>query len=534
MPTTTTTTSALHQARCGGTVADLLLTAIGRFAERNAFANDEATLSYRQLGEAIGRIARHFDSLGLQPGDTVAQLGVNRWEVFAIAAAAYLRGLRSVTLHALGSEADHAFILSDCGARIAIVDAYHRARGEALRGQCAGVQAWFALGSIPGFTDLLPTLAAAPLQGQPLQPLQPVGDAETVIRVAYTGGTTGRPKGVLLSNRALATNAVIDLAAKDWPADIRYLCVAPISHGGGSLVLPTLMRGGCVTLVRGFATGSFIDAIQRFGCNVTWLVPTMLYTLLDSGRTHEVDWSRFHTLIYSAAPASPARLRQALQLLGPVLLQSYGQTEAPNSLLILNRQDHVGLSDAQLAAAGRPSPLMQLRLLDDQGQEVPQGERGEICVRGPLLMSGYWQREAETADALAGGWLHTGDIAYRGDDGLYYIVDRKKDLIISGGFNVYPKEVEDVLCTHPAVATAAVIGVPDDKWGELVLACVQLKPGAEVDAEALMALVRAAKGAVATPKRVEFLPALPLTALGKIDKKALRAHHWPAGDRAVY
>jgi fatty-acyl-CoA synthase len=524
-------TTSLDQASRGGTVADLLLTAIRRFPERTAFANDEATLSYRQLGAAIGRIAGLFDRLGLRPGDTVAQLGVNRWEVFAIASAAYLRGLRSVMLHALGSEADHAFILADCEARIVIVDAYHAARGEALRGQCAGVQAWFALGTISGFTDLLPDLAE---DGAPAAPLQPVGDAETIVRVAYTGGTTGRSKGVLLSNRALATNAVIDLAAKDWPADIRYLCVAPISHGGGSLVLPTLMRGGCVTLVRGFAPGSFIEAIQRHGCNVTWLVPTMLYGLLDSGRTHEVDWSRFHSLIYSAAPASPARLRQALQLLGPVLLQSYGQTEAPNSLLILNRQVQVGLSDAQLAAAGRPSPLMQLRLLDDQGQEVAPGERGEICVRGPLLMSGYWKREAETAAALAGGWLHTGDVAYQGDDGLYYIVDRKKDLIISGGFNVYPKEVEDVLCTHPAVAAAAVIGVPDDKWGELVLACVQCKPGAAVDAEALMALVRAAKGAVATPKRVAFLPALPLTALGKIDKKALRAHHWPAGDRAVH
>ncbi len=523
----------LQQASQGGTVADLLLTAIHRYPDRIAFANAESTLSYRQLGETISRIAQHFDHLGLRPGDTVAQLGVNRHEVFAIAAAAYLRGLRSVTLHALGSEADHAFILEDCGARIVIVDDYHRARGEALRGQCAAVQAWLSLGSapggIPGFTDLLPTLAAY----QP-QPLQPVGDAETVIRVAYTGGTTGRPKGVMLSNRALATNAVIDLAAKDWPADIRYLCVAPISHGGGSLVLPTLMRGGCVTLVRGFSAGSFVEAIQQHRCNVTWLVPTMLYALLDCGRAQEVDWSAFHTLIYSAAPASPARLRQALQMLGPILLQSYGQTEAPNSLLILNRQDHVGLDDAQLAAAGRPSPLMQLRLLDDQGQEVPDGERGEICVRGPLLMSGYLNRATETAAALAGGWLHTGDIAYQDADGLYYIVDRKKDLIISGGFNVYPKEIEDAICTHPAVASAAVIGVPDEKWGELVMAYVQLKSGATASAEELMALVRETKGAVATPKRLEFIPALPLTALGKIDKKALRARHWSAGERAVH
>ncbi|MES2714134.1 MAG: AMP-binding protein [Pseudomonadota bacterium] len=518
-----------HPTTCGATVADLVITAIQRYPQRPAFANDEATLSYQQLGERISCIAQHFDSLGLRPGDTVAQLGVNRYEVFAIAVAAYLRGLRSVTLHALGSEADHAFILGDCAARIVIVDAYHAARGQALRPLCPQVQAWLSLGSIPGFVPLEPALVA--YQAQPLQAL---GDAETVIRVAYTGGTTGRPKGVLLSNRALATNAVIDLAAKDWPAEVRYLCVAPISHGGGSLVLPTLMRGGCVTLLRGFSVGGLIEAINQRDCNVTWLVPTMLYALLDSGRTQEVDWAAFHTLIYSAAPASPSRIRQALALLGPILLQSYGQTEAPNSLLILNRQDHVGLDEAQLAAAGRPSPLMRLSLQDEQGNEVPDGERGEICVRGPLLMSGYLNREAETAAALAGGWLHTGDIACKGADGLYYIVDRKKDLIISGGFNVYPKEIEDVICSHPAVAAAAVIGVPDEKWGELVMAYVQLKLGGVVSGEAIMALVRDAKGVVAAPKRVECIPALPLTALGKIDKKALRARHWAAGERAVH
>jgi fatty-acyl-CoA synthase len=260
----------------------------------------------------------------------------------------------------------------------------------------------------------------------------------------------------------------------------------------------------------------------------------MLYALLDSGRAQEVDWSRFHTLIYSAAPAAPSRLQQALSVMGPVLLQSYGQTEAPNSVLILGRHDHVGLDAAQLAAAGRPSPLMRVSLRDDQGHEVPDGERGEICVRGPLVMSGYLNRPEETEAALAGGWLHTGDIAHRDADGLYYIVDRKKDVIITGGFNVYPKEIEDAICTHAAVAAAAVIGVPHEKWGEMVMAYVQLRDDVSVSEEAIAALVREAKGAVATPKRVEFVAALPLTALGKIDKKALRACHWAPGDRAVH
>jgi len=304
---------------------------------------------------------------------------------------------------------------------------------------------------------------------------------------------------------------------------VRYLCVAPISHGAGSMVVPTLVQGGRVMLLRSFSVDGVIAAIQRHDCNVTWMVPTMLYALLDSGRTGEVDWSRFHTLVYSGAPTSPSRIRQALTLLGPVLLQSDGQTEAPNDILMLGRDDHARLDDAALASAGRPSPLIRVALLDDQGREVADGERGEICVRGPLVMSGYHHKPDETAAALVGDWLHTGDVAYKGADGLFHIVDRKKDMIISGGFNVYPNEVEDVVCALPQVAAAAVIGLPDAKWGEMVVADVQLKPGQQLDAEAVVQAVRQAKGAVATPKRVEFIAALPQTALGKIDKKALRA-----------
>lgn len=512
----------------GCTVAELISNAVAKYGDRNAFANDEATLSYTQLGQLISRIAQYFDSLGLKPGDTVAQLGVNRSEVFAVIAAVYMRGLRSVTLHPLGAEADQDFILNDCDAAVVIVDEYHGPRGEALRARCTKARAWLAMGTVSGFTDLRDAIAPFIPQS-----LKVTGDAETVVRIAYTGGTTGRPKGVMLSNRALLTNIVIDLAVKDWPAQIRYACVAPISHGAGSLVLPTLMRGGCVTLLRSYSANAFIDLVTRYDCNVTWMVPTMLYALLDAPRAREVDWSRFHSLIYSGAPAAPQRIAQALQLFGPILIQSYGQTEAPNSILTLDRHDHAHLDNAQLAAAGRPSPLVRVALLDDDGVEVADGQRGEICVRGPLLMSGYLNNEAETAKALAGGWLHTGDIAYRDSDGLYFIVDRKKDVVISGGFNVYPKEVEDALCMHAAVANAAVIGIPDAKWGEAVMAYVTLKDGCTASAEEISAHVRQAKGAVAAPKRVEFVSSLPLTALGKIDKKALRSRHWTHTERAV-
>lgn len=512
----------------GGTLAEMLLTAIAKYPERNAFANDEAVVTYRELGAQVSRIAQFFDGLGLKPGDAVAQLGVNRYEVYAVIVAIYMRGLRSVTLHAMGSESDHAYVLNDSGARVIIADEYHSARVASLKTYCPAVEHWISIGNVPGCSEF-----NAAISGFKEQPLKAYGDSETIIRLAYTGGTTGQPKGVMLTNRALVTNALLDLSAKNWPKDARFLCVAPISHGSGSMVAPTLMQGGCVTLVRGFSVDGVIDAIRKYRCNVTWMVPTMLYGLLDSGRAHEIDWTQFHSLVYSGAPASPTRIRQALNLLGPVLVQSYGQTEAPNNILILGREDHVTADDDVLASAGRPYPSIRVALLNERNEEVADGERGEICVRGPLVMSGYLNKPEETAAAFAGEWLHTGDVAYKGENGLYYIVDRKKDMIISGGFNVYPKEVEDAISANPNVASCAVIGVPDAKWGEMVVAYVQLKDGCKLSEETVINEVRHAKGAIATPKRVVFVQALPLTALGKVDKKALREKHWAPHARAV-
>ena len=232
---------------------------------------------------------------------------------------------------------------------------------------------------------------------------------------------------------------------------------------------------------------------------------------------------------------SPARLTEAMTVFGPVFMQLYAQSEAPNTVTVLRQQDHdPERFPHRLASCGRPIANSQVKLLDDDGHEVPVGEVGEICVRGPLVMQGYWNKPEESARALRHGWLYTGDLARRDADGFIYIVDRSKDMIISGGFNVYPREVEDALTADPAVASAAVIGVPDPKWGEAVKALVVLKPGAQVSAEALIARVREAKGAVQAPKSIEFVDALPVTGLGKLDKKAIRARYWDGQQRAVH
>jgi fatty-acyl-CoA synthase len=240
-------------------------------------------------------------------------------------------------------------------------------------------------------------------------------------------------------------------------------------------------------------------------------------------------------VIYGASPMSPTRLVEGMQVFGPIFMQLYAQSEAPNTVTVLHQHEHDPEHHPErLASCGTPCVGTQVKLLDEHGQEVPEGEVGEICVRGPLVMQGYWNKPEETAQALRLGWLWTGDMARRDADGYLYIVDRSKDMIISGGFNVFPREVEDALSQHPAVAAAAVVGVPDAKWGEAVRALVVLRPGAAATAEELIAMVRDRKGSVYAPKAVDFVDALPMTGLGKLDKKAIRAKFWQGLARSVH
>lgn len=512
----------------GATMGDLIVSALARYPERIAFVDDKRQYTYRETAAAISQAIAEFDELGLKSGDTVAQLSSNRAEVFFLMAAVYVAGLRSVTLHAMGSLVDHAYITADAEAKLFVVDPAYAERAQALREALGETLSWQSHGKLDGFTDFWQNAA----KHEP-RPLTSDTAPEDIIRLAYTGGTTGKPKGVMLSNRALVTNTTLALAGKDWADEIRFLCPTPISHGAGSMILPTLWRGGTFILQRGFDCDRLLDAIEQHHITTLFLVPTMIYALLDHPRTRKTDFTCLHSLMYGAAPMSPARIREALEVFGPVLIQGYGQTESPNTILTLSRADHLSESVQRLGSAGKPYPGIRVRLLDSENCVVPQGEIGEICVRGPLVMSGYWKKPELTADAFRGGWLHTGDLAWSDDDGFFYIVDRVKDMIISGGFNVYPKEIENVLTAHPSVAAAAVIGVPDTRWGEAVKAVIVLRENAKAAPEELIALVREKKGPVYAPKSVDFADTLPLTALGKPDKKALRARYWDNADRNV-
>jgi fatty-acyl-CoA synthase len=348
----------------------------------------------------------------------------------------------------------------------------------------------------------------------------------------YTGGTTGRPKGVLRSNGALSQMALTILASFEIPAIPSYLAVAPISHVTGTNLVPVFLKGGTTHLLRQFEPERMLATIERERVNFTLVVPTMVYRLLDDPALSRFNLSSLELLLYGASPMAPSRLIEALERIGPVFSQLYGQSEC-YPVAALPKADHDPARPDLLVACGFPTANTAVALLDAEGNPVPQGEPGEICVRSPITMAGYWRQPEQTAEAFAGGMLHTGDIATMDPEGRLTIVDRKKDLVVTGGFNVYPREVEDVLASHPAVAMAAVIGVPDPRWGEAVKAVVVLKEGARVEAAELIDLVRERKGSVMAPKLVEFAESLPLTPLGKLDKKALRAKDWTGQGRNV-
>ncbi|MEI8145161.1 MAG: AMP-binding protein [Alphaproteobacteria bacterium] len=514
----------------GGTVGAMIISAVTRFADRPAIADGTVNWTYRELGEAIARFIAVFRTIGLKKGDALSILSSNRAESWAAISAAMVMGLRYTPLHPLAAEDDHAFIIEDAEIDALVVEAGKFApRGLAIRARVPGLKHLLSFGAVEGARDILSEAATvAPV------PLVDDGETDAIGWLAYTGGTTGRSKGVMIPHRAITTMTVILYADWDWPSDIRFLAATPISHAAGVTVYPVMLRGGFVRLMPGFDAEAYCRIVEAERITCTFLVPTLIYALIDVAEIRaRYDLTSLDMIVYGAAPMSPDRLIEGMRVFGRIFVQLYGQTEAPQCITSMRKIDHDPLRPERLGSCGRPSPLIDVKLFDADMREVGVGEPGEICVRGTLVMDGYWKRPEATAEAFRGGWLHTGDVAVKDSEGYLTIVDRTKDMIISGGFNIYPREVEDALMSHTSVASAAVIGIPDDKWGEAVKAFVVLKPGSNVDIAALQAHVKERRGAPWSPKSIDIVEAIPVTGLGKIDRKVLRAPYWQGRTRGV-
>jgi fatty-acyl-CoA synthase len=509
---------------------DLVLWALDRFPDRVAIVEDDRQLTYRQVRDRLSQLATALAKLGFGRGNGLMTLAGNQAEALLAGLAVRTLGCWAGALHPLGSVDDQAFILEDSEALGLVFDpSLYEGPVAEIAHRVPSLKHVLSLGPSVVGQDLC-ALADEEVSG----PVVSVAEPDDLCSLGYSGGTTGRPKGVMQRHRTVVEMTNLINSGWQLPEDIRFLAVTPISHAAVCFVLPTWMNGGTVFLQKGFDPQAFYRAVEQRRITLTFAVPTMLYALLDHPATKTADVSSIETIVYGAAPMSPTRLREALDVFGPVFVQLYGQAEAPATVTALRKEEHDPSRPHLFGSCGRALPGVTVALLDDEDEEVPLGEVGEICVRGAIVSDGYWKRPELTAETLRSDWLHTGDMARADEEGYLYIVDRKKDMIISGGFNVYPREIEDVLTSHSDVAIAAVVGVPDDKWGEAVKALVVLRPGAAVGADDLIALVRERKGAVYAPKSVDFIDDLPLTGVGKADRKAVRARFWPADGRQVH
>jgi fatty-acyl-CoA synthase len=494
------------------TFADVVYQAVTRFPERSAFVDERRVLTYRDCEHAIAACLEHLQSAcRLSPGAGVAVLSGNRPETFFALAASALGSFRYTPLHPEASAADHAYVLEKSEASILLYD--DQSFGNHVRQHAPGWPSELkcvALEEVP---------ADDATEGTLRRPAHV--DPAALCFVTFTGGTTGRPKGVCRSQRTQAVNAVYTALEWEWPSDIRFLIATPMSHATGTMVCPILLRGGLIVTQRRFDVPSFVANVARHEINATFIVPTMLYRLLDRQPRPDALLESLETVIYGASPVNTSRLEEAIRRFGPIFTQLYGQAEAPNLLTVLRKADHLA-GAARLTTCGRPTGCAEVAILDEEGKRLPPGAVGEICARGEIVMDGYWKEPELTATTLRDGWLHTGDLGFEDKDGYFSIVDRAKDMIITGGLNVYAREVEDAIAAHPAVQESAVVGLPHPDWGEVVTAFVIRRPGCQVEADEIVEFVRERKGSVHAPKHVVFVDSLPVTPLGKHDKQALR------------
>ena len=502
------------------TTSHLVAHALSRDLDRVVLVGvNEEIVTAREMAAAISRFQQVYEGLD-PPVSRVAVLAKNRVEVVYATMGLAFAGILTTTLHPMGSVDDYLYVIEDAEIDTLIYDAtLYEPAAVALKERASGLKNFLAMGDSDTGRDIL--ALSRDYEPQRLEP-RPSGPRD-VIRIAYSGGTTGKPKGIMVSNQSSYTSAMLQELTWEWPKDIRHLICAPLSHAGSAVLVSVLLRGGMMKVMPAFDVVEAMRMIEQYKITSVLMVPTMVIAIMDHPRFGEFDLSSLEVVFYGASPFPAARLREAIEKFGKIFFQFYGQAEAPMSITVMRKDEHDVDKPERIAGCGRPTPLVTVALLDDDCSEVPDGQPGEICVRGPLVMEGYLNKPDETEAVFDGGWLHTGDVAVRSDDGFLRIVDRKKDMIISGGFNVFAREVEDVIVSVPGVRQAAVIGMPHEKWGETVMAVVVLEPGRDVSPDAIANAVREKKGAVQAPKRVEFVDALPLSAVGKPDKKALRA-----------
>lgn len=495
--------------------------------ERIAYVRGTTGITFGAAQDQTHRIARALIAEQLPRGTHCAVLSDNDPASWLCVLAVWRAAHVWIPLNPRSPLAEHVHLIDGFDVKVLFFKRLFAPMVEEIRGRCPNLK-WLICvdGEVEGATGLDGLTAA-----QPALPPDIQAEEDDLAAIMPTGGTTGRPKGVMLSHRSLVLSVVNGILNTPYRPDeaIINLAAAPMTHTAGFLSLAATARGGKVVVMTRPDPQELLDLVTSQGITEFFLPPTVIYRLLDMPGIERHDFSRLKYLMYGAAPMSVEKLRRALQVFGPVMLQGYGQTEAPGSISFLRPGDHFRdgavAEDERLSSCGLPSVFNTTAIMDEAGRILPTGASGEICVRGDIVMKGYYKLPDKTAETIIDGWLHTGDIGHIDAEGFLHITDRKKDMIISGGYNIYPSEVEQAIWSHPAVLDCAVIGVPDTDWGEAVKAVVELKPGGAVTADELIAHCKERLGSVKTPKSVDFIDSLPRSPVGKVVKKDLRERY---------
>mgnify|MGYP001254084328 CR=1 FL=1 len=495
--------------------------------DRLAMREDDRFWSYKDLEERTARVATWLLDQGLSKGDRIAWIGKNSDLYFTLFYGAARIGVVMAPVGWRLAAPEWAYIVNDSQAKIVFTGPGFDDAPKALDGL---LEQQVRFVTHDEGRRLIDQTAR--------KPFTPSGADDAILQL-YTSGTTGNPKGVELSNRNLfalrkTTNAA-NLAYTKWDDDEVVLVAMPCSHiGGTGLGVMAIGSGLPAYVLAEFTPDGLFDSIEKGGVTRFFIVPAALHILLQHPRCSQVDYSRLKYILYGAAPIPLELLRECIQMFGCQFIQNYGMTETTGTIVMLPPEDHDPNGNPRMRSAGKALPGVELKIVDDQGNSLPVGEVGEVVTRSSNNMIGYWRLPEATQKTLTNdGWVYTGDAGYMDEDGYLYIHDRVKDMIISGGENVYPAEVESAIYGHPDVLEVAVIGVPDDKWGEAVKAVCAPKPGHSIDADSIIAWARERIAGFKVPKTVDTIEALPRNPSGKILRRELRAPYWAGRERQV-
>lgn len=514
-------------------IIDFFDQGVALYPQNLAFVEPGSEYTYAEAAKETHFVASAIRNRGYAKGSKIGILAPNCNLAFVTLLGLFRSEAVWLPINPRNALENNIDLLDRFGGELLFYHSGYEKEAVAIQEQVPGIKEIVCLDNSGGAGELLESWTHDYRTTFEMGPANP----DDIAALFPTGGTTGKPKGVMIAHKNLATMFANYWSHFTYQDDSRHLVVAPMTHSAGIIGCAHFARGGTNYMMAKADPEGILKAVEQHKITHFFVPPTVLYMMLALPNVRDYDHSSLQHIFIGAAPTSLEKLKEAIDVFGPVMSEAFGQTEAPASITAKAPWDYMNadgsINEKRLHSIGRPCVFNRVAILNDQGVEVARGESGEICIQGDLVTPGYYGNPEATAEVREFGWHHTGDIGVMSDDGYITIVDRKKDMIITGGFNVFPNEIEQVLTQHPAVQDCAVIGVPDKKWGEAVKGVVQLKAGTQAKEEELIALVKEKLGSVMAPKTVDLVEDLPRSPVGKVLKTELRKQYWEGQERAV-